>query len=144
MEIRKVVNEAKKNYPKEKQISKKCITNNIPNKWLKAGLSSLIVAPLIKSNIFAIATKPVPIAGGLAVYEPISIQIYNIVCPIVQIVSIITFIVTGLDILITKIKSKKQNEPKKVKKWLKIAFIISIIMFILSFLIGFIITKIDY
>lgn len=48
-------------------------------------------------------------------------------------ISIITFIITGLKILTTKIKSKKQNETKKVKIWIKIIFIMSIISILIIF-----------
>lgn len=148
MEIKNVVNEVKNEYPKMNQVSKKHLINNIPSKWLKVGLSSLGIAIVIKNNVLA-AIDPssiidVPLAGVDEYRIPVPIQICNVACPIVQIISAVAFIITGLNILITKIKSKKQPEPKKVKKWIKVIFIISIILFILSILTKFIINAIDY
>ena len=146
MEIRNVVNEVKNEYPKMEQVSKKHLSNSIPKKWLKVGLSSLGIAMIFKNNVFALSPvyiNTLDIAGGLTAPVPAPIpapiRICNVACPIVQVVSAIIFIVTGLSIIITKIKAKKQAEPKKIKKWLKILFIISIIAFILSILTKFII-----
>ena len=156
MEIRNVVNEVKNEYPKIEQVSKKHLSNSIPKKWLKVGLSSLGITMILKNNVFASSPTDLPdsmeftemmdIAGGISEFVPIPlpIKICNFSCPIVQILSAIIFIVTGLSILITKIKSKKQPEPEKVKKWVKVLFIISIILFILSTLAMFIINKIWY
>ena len=141
MEIRNVVNKVENEYPKMEQISKKHLSNSVPRKWLKVGLSSLVIAILTKNKAFAISINTLdldmPLAGA-------PIQICNVACPIVQIASAVVFIITGLSILITKIKSKKQNEPKKIKKWVKVLFIISIIAFIISVLTNFIINTIDY
>ena len=149
MEIRNVVNEVKNEYPKMDQVSKKHLVNSIPSKWLKFGLSSLGIIIVMKNKVFALSpmdinTIDIDIAGGLSAPVPAPIQVFDIACPIVQIVSMVVFIMTGLSILINKIKSKKQPEPKKVKKWVKILFIISIIVFVLSILTQFIINVIDY
>ena len=144
MEIRNVVYEVKNEYPKMKQVSKRNLSNNIPSKWLKMGLSSIVITMIMKNKVFAttLGVNPDPyIATAGALPTPISmpIKICNIVCPIVQIVSLVVFIITGCNMLITKIKSKKQPEHKEVKKWVKFLFIISIIVFILSILTRFII-----
>lgn len=147
MEIRNVVNEIKNEYPKMEQVSNKHLSNSIPRKWLKVGLSSLGIAMIMRNNVFALSPmdiNTIDIAGGFPTPIPAPIRICNVACPIVQIVSAVIFIVTGLSILITGIKAKKQPEPKKVKKWVKILFIISIIVFILSILTKFIINTIDY
>lgn len=148
MEIRNVVNEVKNEYPKMEQVSKKHLSNSIPRKWLKVGLSSLGIAMITKNNVLAVSISPdiidMPLAGVAEYRIPVPIQICNVACPIVQIASAVVFIITGLSILITKIKSKKQNEPKKIKKWVKVLFIISIIAFIISVLTNFIINTIDY
>ncbi len=142
MEIRNVVNEVKKDYPKMKQVSKKKLENSIPNKWLKVGLSSLAIAIVMNSKIFATSSFITPNdftqsdfinMPGLVPTEPIPIRI----CNITQIVSIVTFIILGISILITKIKSKKQSETRKVKKWINVLFIISIYLFALSSLVIF-------
>ncbi len=150
MEIRNIVDEVKNDYPKMEQINEKHLSNSIPNKWLKIGLSSLGIAMITKNNALATTISPdiidMPLAGDMPAYiaTPLPVQIFNVACPIVQIASAIVFIITGLSILITKIKTKKQNEPKKVKRWVNILFIISIIVFILSILTKYIINTIDY
>jgi len=146
MEIKNVVNNVENEYPKMEQISKKHLSNNIPSKWLKIGLSSLGIAMITKNNVLAVSPDIIdmPLAGVAEYRIPVPIQICNVACPIVQIASAVVFIITGLSILITKIKSKKQNEPKKIKKWVKVSFIISIIAFIISVLTNFIINTIDY
>lgn len=146
VEIKNVENELRNRYPKMNQVSKKHLLNSIPRKWLKVGLSSLGLALIFKNNVFAISpmmnidiagVSPTPIPAPI----PAPIRICNVACPIVQIVSAVLFIVTGLSILITRIKAKKQDEPKKVKKWIKVLFIISIVVFILSILTNFIINN---
>ena len=144
MEIRNVVNEVKNEYPKMKQVSKRNLSNNIPSKWLKMGLSSIVIAMIMKNKVFAttLGVNPTPYIATAGAYPtpiPVPIKICNIVCPIVQIVSVVIFIITGCNMLITKMKSKKQPEHKEVKKWVKFLFIISIIVFILSILARFII-----
>ena len=148
MEIRSIVNEVKNEYPKLEQVSKKHLSNSIPNKWVKVGLSSLGIAMIMKNYVFAFTGNNtidmLDIGGGATVTIPAPIRICDVVCPIVQIVSVAVFIITGLSILIIKIKSKKQNETKKVKKWIKVIFIISIILFILSILARFFINNMYY
>lgn len=141
MEIRNVVTEVKNEYPKMKGINKKHLANNIPTTWQKVGLSSFVIAMLMKNRAFASSASDatntlasVDSAGAVTVVSTPIIICYYYVCPILQVISSILFIVTGLSILITKIKAKKKNEPKKVKKWLIVLFIISIILFILSIL----------
>lgn len=141
MEVKSVVNEVKNEYPKMEQITKKHLKNSIPNKWLKIGLSSLVITIIMKNNVFANASSGfiASIAGGAPVYTPTYVKICKYICSSIQIIFVVVFILTGLNILITKIKSKKQNEPKKVKKWVTEIFIISIILFILSSIIKFIV-----
>ena len=148
MEIKNVENELINRYPKMNQVSKKHLLNSIPRKWLKVGLSSLGLALIFKNNVFAISPMDIAIAGVSPVTIPAPIpapiRICNVACPIVQIVSAVLFIVTGLSILITRIKAKKQDEPKKVKKWIKVLFIISLIVFIISVLTKFVINLLNY
>lgn len=151
MEIRCVVNEVKNEYPKIKQVSKKKLANSIPIRWLKVGLSSLGIAMIMKNKALALSSRDIntiDIAGVVPARIPISIpipiRICNVACPIVQRVSAVVFIITGLSILITNMKYKKQPEPKKVKKWIKVVFILSIIVFILSILTKCVINSIDY
>ena len=146
VEIKNVENELRNRYPKMNQVSKKHLLNSIPRKWLKVGLSSLGLALIFKNNVFAISPMDIDIAGDISapIYIPVPIRICNVACPIVQIVSAVLFIVTGLSILITRIKAKKQDEPKKVKKWIKVLFIISLIVFIISVLTKFVINFLNY
>lgn len=139
MEIKNVVNNIENEYPKMEQISKKHLSNSIPSKWLKIGLSSLGISIFTNNKTFAVSNfnlTTIDIAGGapVPIATPLPVEICNIACPIIQIISAVIFIVTGLSIILTKIKSKKQSELRKVKKWVKILFIISIIVFILSIL----------
>ena len=144
MEIRNVVNEVKNEYPKLEKLSKKRLSNSLPNKWLKIGLSSLGIAIIFKNNVFALDINTIDIAGWFPAPIPAPIRICDVACPIVQIASAAVFIITGLSILFTKIKAKKRSESKKVKNWIKILFVISIIVFILSIMTKFIINNIDY
>lgn len=144
MEIKNVENELRNRYPKMNQVSKKHLLNSIPRKWLKVGLSSLGLALIFKNNVFAISPMDIDIAGGIPAPIPAPIRICNVACPIVQIVSAVLFIVTGFSVLITRIKAKKQDEPKKVKKWIKVLFIISLIVFIISVLTKFVINLLNY
>lgn len=146
MEIKKVENELRNRYPKMNQVSKKHLLNSIPKKWLKVGLSSLGLALIFKNNVFAISPMNIDIAGVSSTTPhipepPVPIRICNVACPILQIVSAVLFIVSGFSILVTKIKAKKQSKSKKVKKWMKVLFIISIVVFILSILTNFIINN---
>lgn len=130
MEIRNVTETPKKEYPKMNQITGKKLRDTIPNKWLKVGLSSLMIAMLMKNNVLATSDPMMDIAGGMTVI--VDTPLYVQICPAVQVVSIIVFIISSIAILKTKSKAKKQNETKKVKKWIKAIFIISILLFILS------------
>ena len=135
IEIKNVVKETNYEYPKLNQIDEKRIQNNIPNKWIKVGLSSLVISFLVNNKVIATnvdVIKPEHL-GGITYSEPISIasRIATVVIFIIALLSIFTFIITGFSILIAKIKSKK------VKKWIKVIFIISIILSILGILISF-------
>lgn len=146
MEIKNVTNKVENEYPKMKQVSKKCLSNSIPSKWLKVGLSSLGIIMIMKNNAFAYGTISSEMAGGVPARRQIAIKIplpiikicKNVSSPIVQMVSVIIFLLMGLYILISKLNSKKHSETKKVKKWVKILFVISIIAFILSIIAKFI------
>lgn len=148
MEIRNVVNEVKNDYPKMEQVSKKKLTKSVPNKWMKMGISSFVIYILMKSKSFAFSPSDIPTAnqatsGGI-VATPVHVRICEIACPAIQITSIIMFIITGLIILLTKIKTKNEFKFKNVKKWIRIVFIASIIAFILSMLINFFINGVYY
>ncbi len=109
------------------------IKHLISKNLLKVGLFSFGIAMMFSNNVLAMSVMDIPPSGSYSDIGP-TLRPFDVVWTIVQIVSLIIFVVTGLSILITKIKAKKQPEPKKVKKWIKILFIISIIVFILSIL----------
>ena len=139
MEIKKVVNEVKNEYPKINQVSKKHLKSSIPNKWLQIGISSLVIATIMQNNVYAdygppyyVSEKNVP-PGLVDIGGAYPTNIFPMIGDFVIKISIITFIITGLKILTTKIKSKKQNETKKVKIWIKIIFIMSIISILIIF-----------
>ena len=133
MEIRNVVNDVKNDYPKMEQLSKEHLKSTIPNKWLKVGLSSLVITMIMRNKVFASSLSsgiddvmnvagfmPVSVAGDMPVEvvgtQPQRTFLYvlcNDVCPYIIIFSFIIFIVTGLNLLIRKIKAKKNNETDK-------------------------------
>lgn len=135
MKIKNVVNNVENEYPKMDQISKKDLSNNVPKKWLKIGLSSLGIALLTNNKAFALSNSnltSLDVAGG-APADIITITSLPVrICNIFQMVSAVVFIITGVSMLLTKIKAKK---------WIKILFIISIITFILSILTKFIMRR---
>lgn len=131
MEIKNVVNEVENNYPKMKQINKKDLKNNIPNKWKNIGIFSFGIIMVMRNKVLAVNPATIDVAGGF----PVKQSIYDNVYHIIQNVLVITFIISGLYILITKIKYKKQNKPKKVGIVAKVIFIISILLTILSFIV---------
>ncbi len=148
MEIRNVVNEVQNDYPKMEQVSKKKLTKSVPNKWVKIGISSFVMSILMKSKSFALLASDIlppanPATSGGEV-TPVHVRICEVVCPAVQITSIVMFIITGLIIFLTKIKTKNEFKFKNVKKWIRIVFIASIIAFILSMLMNFIINDVYY
>lgn len=137
MEIKKVVNEVKNEYPKINQVSKKHLKSSIPNKWLQIGISSLVIATIMQNNVYASSyahvTEKSLVPGLVDIGGAYPTNIFPMIGDFVIKISIITFIITGLKILTTKIKSKKQNETKKVKIWIKIIFIMSIISILTIF-----------
>ena len=146
MEIKNIVNEEKVKYPKIKEISKKRLLNNIPEKWLKVGLSFLGVSMIMKSQVFAITVNGNMGMGispeAVPIHRPI--KIFEVVYNSVEILSLVIFIVTGFSILITNIKAKKNPEHKKAKKWMKIICIIFGILFTFCVVTKNIITAMGY
>jgi len=145
MEIKNVVNEVRNDYPKMNEMSKTHLHESIPNKWLKAGLSSLGITFLTENSVFAssgIKIGVMPLAGAAESFTPGPVQIGTAVCSIAIVISFVTVIAMGLSILTTKIKAKKQSEKTKVKKSIKITFIVSIAIFIISLVASIVLNKI--
>jgi len=137
MEVRSVV-KSKPDYPKMKSISKKEIKAAIPKKWGAVGITALFMQFLMNNKILATIIEPSlmpmePESGVMLITNPIP-KYVNIGCTI----SILMFIISGISIIITKIKAKKDNAIKVGKK-AKIIFITSIILFVLSRIAIFII-----
>ena len=143
MEIKSVKNEVKNEYPKLEKPKKKNLHKNIS----KISLTSIGITLLTKKTALASidlagdvkavdnTSVPVQLAGDV-VSEPVPVylQICEKVFPILLIISILSFIITGLNILLTKFKSKKSNNPIKIKKWIKVLFILSILLILLCIL----------
>ena len=135
MEIKSVTSEIKNKYPKKNKVSKENIIDSIPSKWLKLGGVSFVIAMMMKHDVFATADfvpTDLTISGNM---QDLAHETFNTVF-YPTIISAVVFVITGLSIMITKIKSKKQSKPKKVKKWIKAIFIISMILFILSMILS--------
>ena len=147
MEIRKIENEIKNEYPKMEQITNKRLKKSIPDRWGKLGLSSLLINILIKNNTFAVDFKDIykmEIQGGGPIYRIINKPAYLDILeePIIKIGAIISFIVFLVIKCVLKNKTK-YSKSKKVKVLLNVLIIISIIVFILS-VIASIIVEVNY
>ena len=118
-------------------------TKNILQKLNKIGIISLGMLILINNKSFAVRldTNLEPLECA-TLPIPVSVEICKFVYPIIQIILAVIFIATGLSIFRTKIKTKEKFELKKVKKWIRITFVLSGILFILlSILMNIIISK---
>lgn len=127
MEIKNVANENKMKYPTKKQIKKDKILDNIPSKWRKIGISSLVMMMIMKGT--SLAADPAyiyPIEGDTGGIEMTTFTKIKIV-GILTLPSII-FIITGLIILLNKFKARKQANSKKTKRWVEILCAISAII----------------
>lgn len=146
MEIRNVVNDVKNEYPKIEQIKQKHLKDNIPNKWKKIGISSLVIAMMTKNNVFALSPHDIKytnmdLAGGVA--TPVATPI-DIIISILGPLSFIAFILSGFGLLIAKIKSRKQGETSKAKKWLTVVFLMSIILYIINIIVRYAVSYTGY
>ena len=147
MEI-KCVKKDKIEYPKINEISNKKLKTCIPNKWIKLGVTSFLFNVLMQSKAFAITPSGISpdvmvTAGVVSCYNPI----YNYVrggCNIISLISVLTFLISAIMIIIKKSKAKKQDENIKVSKKIKIVLIISIILLILSRIGYLIVNYLDY
>lgn len=138
MEIRSIKNEKEVSYPKSNEISDKTLKRNIPKKWRRIGLTSLVLIFVMKSCTFAkndsivltagFAPSTTPTAGVVQTKNPILL----VASAGIGIIAVITFLISLIAIIKTKIKAKKENEKVKVKIIYKIMFIISIILIIAS------------
>lgn len=143
MEIKNVTNENKMKYPTKKQIKKEKILDNIPSKWRKIGISSLVMMMIMKGTSLAVdpASHIYPIEGdtsGIEMTPFTKIKIFGTLT-----LPFIIFIITGVIILINKFKARKQVNSKKTKRWVEILCAISAIICAIEIWWGFIMPYID-
>lgn len=150
MEIKNVENYEKNNYPKLNELNKSKIKKSIPNRWAKIGISSFVFSFIMKTFSFAEINPSDITSEGVSTTSGITESTEDIVPSflqdslplIIRILSIIIFIVTGINLLSYKIKAKKSQEsvtesqatigqPKTV---VQILFKISILAFVISIL----------
>ena len=150
MEIKNVENYEKNNYPKLNELNKSKIKKSIPNRWAKIGISSFVFSFIMKTFSFADIDVTAGLTSENVVTSTSSGLAENIVTSflqdslplIIRILSIIIFVVTGVNLLSYKIKAKKSQEsvtesqatigqPKTV---VQILFKISILAFVISIL----------
>ncbi len=142
MEIKNVANENKMKYPTKKQIKKDKILDNIPSKWRKIGISSLVMMMIMKGT--SLAVDPAHIhtiegdTSGIEMTPFTKIKIFGTLT-----LPFIIFIITGVIILINKFKARKQVNSKKTKRWVEILCAISAIICAIEIWWGFIMPYID-
>lgn len=130
MEIKNVIDNNKKMYPTIDQIDNKKLKKNIPNKWLKLGMSTSIFALLIKKRSLATSISDIqPLAGDIMVTAGVQAKpALNTTLPVISIFMIILSAILGIRI---KSKMKKGiNESKIVKVLRLISIILTILVLI--------------
>ena len=137
MEI-KSVKKCEVEYPTMNQMSDSKIKNAIPKKWIKLGVTSIVFNMLMKSKVLGISFDESQIAGGFPtpIAIPLHVKVMSTSAAIFEIISTIALVISGSSMIITKRKSKKKGESKKVSRKTKLVFILSVIVLILSFVIG--------
>ena len=120
MQIKGLEKELKKGYPKIDDISEEELSNNMPKKWRKSGLplSLMALTPIDNESTLTFVTagdEPTP---------PIYVLVSKDAFPI----SIFIFCISALSMIITLIKSKKQQKKTKIKTFIKVLFVLSFII----------------
>lgn len=132
MELKNVILEKQVNYPKMNEINPNKLINRIPHQWKKIGLATFILGATIQNKTWAANfTIDTTIQGGLPVQHSVYGQVLNIIMPI-QLASIIGFMISLIMIIRSKIIGKKENRKIKIKKGIKIIFIVSILLFLIT------------
>ena len=147
MEIRKVEN-VEPNYPEIKNMSKSKIKNAIPNKWAKLGISTFLISLIMQKQTvdtsMALALTP----GIMPNPVPKEVILCNQISEYVLLVTVISFIVSVLNIMIlifNRFKKKEEDDNEKLiksNKIVKIILIISSTIFVLSIIAQIILDKI--
>jgi len=130
VEIKNVIDNNKKMYPTIDQIDNKKLKKNIPNKWLKLGMSTSIFALLIKKRSLATSISDIqPLAGDIMVTAGVQAKpALNTTLPVISIFMIILSTILGI-----RIKSKRKkgiNESRIVKVLRLISIILTILVLI--------------
>lgn len=120
MEIKNVIKNSEKIYPTINQINSKELKKNIPNRWLKLGMSTAIFTFFIPKRVLATKIVPEPLYAtfGPGVDDP-----FNPTLPRVTIVMIILSAFLGI-----KNKMKKKKESKIMKIIRIIIWVITILL----------------
>lgn len=149
MEIRRIEKIEKKEYPKLNEISKNKLKCSIPKKWSSLGITLTIFSVIMSNKILAANENDILqpeigeiTAGVMQIYNPIY-DYARTGCLIVSIISSIVMAISFINILYTKIKSKKENKNININKKTKILFIISSIVLLLSIIGRLIVEYLD-
>lgn len=113
----KCVSNGKIEYPK--------ITHNKRFKWLKIDITTVIFLIILMTTVQATTEF------GEKQSEP-QVNPIRKGCIIVEFISTLMFIISGIMIIYKKIKTKKQDKEIHISKKIITVFIISIVLFILS------------
>ena len=116
-----------------KSINKKEIKTAIPKKWTSVGITALFMQFLMNNKVLAniILDPGLGVSAGVQPYYSPIYTVSKAISVIISGISILLFAITGISIIITKLKAKKDNNIKVGKKT-KIIFITSIVLFVLS------------
>ena len=134
MQIKSLNNE-NTHYPKKEEINKNNLKNYIPKKWYKLGVTAGLYGIVMNSKVFAnscINIEPLPLEGGLSIYDP-SYYFFKTLQFILLIILLLTSII---GIIVSTVKIKKNNELKKIKT-IRIGFIILLVLTIIFYTISY-------
>ena len=134
MEIKNVRGNNKKKYPTIDQIDNKKLEKNIPNKWLKLGMSTSIFVLLIKKRSLATSISDIPpLAGDIMVTAGVQAKpVLNTTLPLLSIFMIILNAIMGI---IIKLKKKKGIKESKIVKLLRVISIIVTVLILVQTII---------
>ena len=142
MEIKKVDKKFQNECPECEKIDNQKIKESIPKKWKKIGINSVLIGIMLgKSAAYAVnPLDPLEMAGvsGIApVKTPLqsAAEVLDKVSLVIQIVSFLVAICTGIKMLLVKNKSKKKGANIEVPKWVNLTCKISLIVLVVSSII---------
>ena len=143
MEIRKVDKKSQNEYPECEKIDNQKIKESIPKKWKKIGINSVLIGIMLGKNgayavkkldliddmtdVSGIAPVQTPLQSAVGVLDKVSL--------VIQIVSFLVAICTGIKMLLVKNKSKKKGANIEVPKWVNLTCKISLIVLVVSSII---------